>query len=126
MRRPLRSKRAMISPVRPRANASGLTRMRVRSIGEVSFGVLLRGRLEGRRRLGLELDLVAPLERRRRLRLRGAGVTPGISASQYGQMRHVGSSGLAQFAHGSLSLRMQLGQRRKSRSTSVSQCGHRK
>src|SRR5215216_6986892 len=29
--RPLRSKRAMISPVRPRANASGLTRIRVRS-----------------------------------------------------------------------------------------------
>src|SRR3954462_8353945 len=31
MRRPLRSKRARISPVRPRANASGLTRIRVRS-----------------------------------------------------------------------------------------------
>src|SRR4051812_3202219 len=31
MRRPLRSKRARISPVRLRANASGLTRMRVRS-----------------------------------------------------------------------------------------------
>src|SRR4051794_31307743 len=30
--RPLRSKRAMISPVRCRANASGLTRIRVRSI----------------------------------------------------------------------------------------------
>src|SRR4051794_26338848 len=30
--RPLRSKRAMISPVRRRANASGLTRIRVRSI----------------------------------------------------------------------------------------------
>jgi hypothetical protein len=28
----LRSKRAMISPVRPRANASGLTRISVRSI----------------------------------------------------------------------------------------------
>ena len=33
MRRPLRSKRAMISPVRLRAKASGLMRMRVRSIG---------------------------------------------------------------------------------------------
>ena len=33
MRRPLRSKRAMISPVRPRANASGLTRIRVLSTG---------------------------------------------------------------------------------------------
>ena len=35
-RRPLRSKRAMISPVSPRANASGLTRIRVRSIGWMS------------------------------------------------------------------------------------------
>ena len=33
MRRPLRSKRAMISPVRLRANASGFTRIRVRSTG---------------------------------------------------------------------------------------------
>src|SRR4051812_20024151 len=32
IRRPLRSKRAMISPVRPRVNASGFTRMRVRSM----------------------------------------------------------------------------------------------
>src|SRR5688572_24743663 len=32
IRRPLRSKRAMISPVRPRAKASGFTRIRVRSI----------------------------------------------------------------------------------------------
>src|SRR5256714_8046597 len=31
MRSPLRSKRAMIAPVRPRAKASGLTRIRVRS-----------------------------------------------------------------------------------------------
>src|SRR4051812_29139072 len=30
--RPFRSKRAMISPVRPRAKASGLTRIRVRSV----------------------------------------------------------------------------------------------
>src|SRR6476661_3925568 len=33
MRRPLRSNRAMISPVRPRAKASGFTRIRVLSIG---------------------------------------------------------------------------------------------
>src|SRR3954454_1402222 len=33
IRRPLRSKRATISPVRPRANASGLTRINVRSMG---------------------------------------------------------------------------------------------
>src|SRR6188472_3712300 len=54
MRRPLRSKRAMISPVSPRANASGLTRMSVRSIGSLPSG-LLRWRLEGRGRLGFEL-----------------------------------------------------------------------
>src|SRR4051794_40909650 len=60
MRSPLRSKRAMISPVRPRANASGLTRMRVRSIRGGLLRVLLRRRLEGRRRLGLELELVRP------------------------------------------------------------------
>src|SRR3712207_6495523 len=35
---PLRSKRAMISPVRPRANASGLTRIRVRSTLVLSSG----------------------------------------------------------------------------------------
>src|SRR4051812_6826295 len=55
--RPLRSKRAMISPVRPRANASGLTRMRVRS----TWFSLCREVLElaglDRGRLGL---LVAP------------------------------------------------------------------
>src|SRR5215211_7750692 len=38
IRRPLRSKRAMISPVRPRSNASGLTRIRVRST-ESPFGL---------------------------------------------------------------------------------------
>src|SRR5690348_6276122 len=58
MRSPLRSKRAMISPVRPRANASGLTRMRVRSIEGGLLRLLLRRRFEGRRRLGLELELV--------------------------------------------------------------------
>src|SRR4051794_40986935 len=41
MRSPLRSKRAMISPVRPRAKASGFTRIRVLSIGA--------GRLSSRR-----------------------------------------------------------------------------
>src|SRR3954468_16541239 len=39
IRRPLRSKRAMISPVRLRANASGLTRMRVRSMNFLSIRV---------------------------------------------------------------------------------------
>src|SRR4051794_41004961 len=37
--RPLRSKRAMISPVRPRANASGLTRIRVRSTLKAPFAL---------------------------------------------------------------------------------------
>src|SRR4051794_18035699 len=37
--RPLRSKRATISPVRPRAKASGLTRMRVRSTELLSFRI---------------------------------------------------------------------------------------
>src|SRR5688572_13638059 len=45
--RPLRSKRAMISPVRPRANASGLTRMRVRSIEVLWSGSAGAGRRFG-------------------------------------------------------------------------------
>src|SRR5512133_3223515 len=69
MRRPLRSKREMISPVRPRANASGLTRMRVRSMAS-SFYRLGRGlraapsapRLLGRRAdLGLAVRADPPL-----------------------------------------------------------------
>src|SRR3954471_8782854 len=48
MRRPLRSKRAMISPVRPRANASGLTRMRVRSTTSPSGRGSELGGLDGR------------------------------------------------------------------------------
>src|SRR3954447_10720678 len=35
IRRPLRSKRAITSPVRPRSNASGLTRIRVRDTGQL-------------------------------------------------------------------------------------------
>src|SRR5688572_2085539 len=64
MRRPLRSKRAMISPVRPRANASGLTRMRVRSTVCVSFR-------------GLELEL-AGLDRRLLRLLVGAPAAPRL------------------------------------------------
>ena len=48
----------------------------------------------------------------RRRRRRGTGAWPGTSASQYGQIGHCGSSGRPQLPHGSLSLRMQLGQRR--------------
>src|SRR5438552_10524131 len=50
IRSPLRSKRAMISPVSPRENASGLTRMRVRSTGGLLLGVglgALRRKLVG-------------------------------------------------------------------------------
>src|SRR3954452_3372462 len=54
--RPLRSKRAMISPDRPRANASGLTRINVFSMaGSVSATSAAR-RLAGGRRL-FELGL---------------------------------------------------------------------
>src|SRR3954462_9079475 len=71
IRSPLRSKRAMISPVSPRANASGLTRMRVRSIGSVlrRFGSSGRGRrLVRRGRLALELGgAAAPPARHRRV-----------------------------------------------------------
>src|SRR3954447_23114320 len=58
MRRPLRSKRATISPVRPRAKASGFTRMRVRSMRP--------GRLAAGRR---SADGGAPRRRRRHWRL---------------------------------------------------------
>src|SRR3954454_19759090 len=50
---PLRSKRAMISPVRPFSKASGLTRIRVRSIGgPLGSGEGLAGRWPGGRALG--------------------------------------------------------------------------
>jgi hypothetical protein len=49
---------------------------------------------------------------RRRSRLR-SGAAAATSASQYGQIFQRGSSGFAQTAHGSLSRRRQLGQRRK-------------
>src|SRR4051812_13927675 len=86
-------------------------------VGSVSYG-------EG----GASYDAVAPCSTSpvgwRRRRRRGTGAWPGTSASQYGQIGHCGSSGLPQFEHGSLSLRMQFGQRRKSFSTCASQCGH--
>src|SRR6478609_1558809 len=95
MRRPLRSKRAMISPVRPRANASGLTRMRVRSIGRALLGFLLRWRLEGRRRLGLELELVgarapaAPAAARRGRDARDLGLA--VRADAPGRVQRLGA-----------------------------------
>src|SRR3954465_8294883 len=48
--RPLRSKRAMISPVSPRAKASGLTRIRVRSMAGSLVSELAR---LGRRLVGV-------------------------------------------------------------------------
>src|SRR5437868_13273755 len=54
MRRPLRSKRAMISPVSPRANASGLTRINVRSIRR---GRLAAGRHRAPAALGRAHDV---------------------------------------------------------------------
>src|ERR671914_535278 len=79
---PLRSKRAMISPVRPRANASGLTRMSVFSMaGSVSASSATR-RLARRGLFGLGLGDVggdrrlvrrlAPAAARRRRRGRHA------------------------------------------------------
>ena len=117
MRRPLRSKRAMISPVRPRANASGLTRMRVRSMGvSPPGGFVSRARRRRRlvRRRGALLDLAGRLAAARR---RGTGACPAPRPRSTGRSATAGSSGLPQFAHGSLSLRMQFGQRRKSFST---------
>src|SRR4051812_41212101 len=71
MRRPLRSKRAMISPVRPRAKASGLTRMSVRSIGSGRLAVPERSSLADRgssrrgrdRRLAVRAHAPARVER---------------------------------------------------------------
>ncbi len=63
---------------------------------------------------------------RRRRRARGGGgwIAPGTSVSQYGQIAHCGSSGVAHATHGSLSLRRHAGQRRKSFSIGASQFGH--
>src|SRR3954451_8884671 len=68
MRRPLRSKRAMISPLRPRANASGFTRMRVLSIGSGRLGAPPLGDRGspgrcGDRRLAVRADAPARIER---------------------------------------------------------------
>src|SRR5205807_2838343 len=61
----------------------------------------------------------------RRRERRGAGGAAPISVSQYGQIFQSGSSGRPHALHGSLSLRMQLGHRKKSFSTSKSQYGQR-
>ena len=65
MTRPLRSKRAMTSPVRPRSNASGLTRISVRSMAAGRLGTVTAG---ARRALdGCALGCVARARRGPRL-----------------------------------------------------------
>src|SRR3954453_13949248 len=75
---PLRSKRATISPVRPRANASGLTRIRVRSIRFLSSDWYSVGRGLFRtappgRRAGWRLDLGLAVRADPPGRVQGAG-----------------------------------------------------
>src|SRR4051794_5553056 len=83
MRSPLRSKRAMISPVSPRANASGLTRISVLSIGGGRLAAPNSAcRLDARlgRRLDRRLRRAAPAARRGRLaRGRRAGRDVGLA-----------------------------------------------
>src|SRR5687768_3391623 len=102
MRSPLRSKRAMISPVRPRAKASGLTRIRVFDMAaqpsraarparlERRFGGrgLLRGGRaapaarwrRGRRHLGLAERAQAPLRIERLAAARARLLEPAHAA----------------------------------------------
>ena len=79
MRRPLRSKRAMISPVRLRANASGFTRIRVRDMSVYSVGSMIQ-REERGGSATVSSEVVLPRRRRRPLEAAG-GVAP-VSASQ--------------------------------------------
>src|SRR3954468_15692435 len=88
--RPLFSNRAMISPVRPRAKASGLTRIKVRSMGSFLSAVSYEvgsGALSG---------ALSVRGRRRRRACVEPEETDATSASQYGQIRHEGSSGFEQ------------------------------
>ena len=87
--RPLRSKRAMISPLSPRAKASGFTRIRVRSMG--SFG-----RCGGAQELGRGRR-ARPVARGRRGRLRDHGRGPlGVLVGHHGarEVRQVRFEGL--------------------------------
>src|SRR5215210_3120631 len=93
IRRPLRSKRAMISPVRLRAKASGFTRMRVLSMcGRVLSGLGGNGRLLRRAggaaaarggladlRLAVRADLPAGIQR---LAARGARLLQPAQAAR--------------------------------------------
>src|ERR1043166_2864535 len=98
----------MISPVRPRAKASGLTRMSVLSIGSFRSGRGAAARQLVVRGASVATVGWSVVSRRRRRRAEGGGLAP-VSASQYGHSFHVGSIGFPQEKQESLSLRMQLG-----------------
>src|SRR3954453_16090517 len=93
--RPLFSKRATISPVRPRAKASGLTRMSVLSIEVLSFGSAVPAVRYARGGASVATVGWSVVAERRRRRVVGAEAAP-VSASQYGQSFHAGSTGLPQ------------------------------
>src|ERR671916_943959 len=92
MRRPLRSKRAMISPVRRRANASGLTRISVRSIAQISswsdggpsgFGAQPRlARHLTQLGLAIRAELPAGIQRAGAARARIAQLAPAVRTAQ--------------------------------------------
>src|ERR687898_561849 len=112
MRRPLRSKRAMISPVRLRANASGFTRIRVRSTwlssGQVRLsGVARCGRLERGLFLGRPARppplALAPLGGRRTgarlglaVRAQAPGRVHGLAAARAALLELAHAAGAAQ------------------------------
>src|SRR5947209_9632203 len=129
----------MISPVRPRPKASGLTRMSVRSTsspregppygphevadaqlvgGPVALGSTNPAAPATGRSDPVSRRVRSPVVSRRRRVRREDGAGAPTSASQNGQIFHIGSSGLPHALQGSISLRRQLGQRRKSFSTS--------
>ena len=105
---PLRSKRAMISPVRPRANASGLTRIRVRSTMQflsvlASSSLRATSRQAARERVTRRSSCATSAatvgwsvvdDRPRRRRVACGGGSACTSASQYGHSFHAGSTGL--------------------------------
>src|SRR5918998_302193 len=103
MRSPLRSKRAMISPVRPRAKASGLTRMRVRSTaGRMPDSA--RGRRFGDRRRLLRRLGRAPAAGARSLGWADLGLAVGTHAPSLLQRLAAGGAGLLEPAHAARAL----------------------
>src|SRR3954469_8314966 len=94
--RPLRSKRAMISPVRPRANASGLTRMRVRSTGSPSSRCSEFAGLDGRL---FVLGTPAPARAPRRDRARHLGLAVRADRPRRVQRLAAGDARVLELAH---------------------------